>query len=253
MKSFIAHAATSSGKGPSSMTHYRADRSTQIPATKTHVAQIVNKLTWQENNNPHVIMLASGVRHRPLKRRNREGTFVNKNKLKKGSVKSIQKYACRFGKTTIGGQIHYSWGKCWCPHWLPFSLWPGTTWRKFPSCFSCWFGWKKVPCMQGGNLKKKKRRSANSQKISHFICRCCEMLWQHLLPLYHVMCKKYKEMTVEDVRIAMDTFTLLMPNHLCFLHWKRFLETTIAKLKWWEGPLCSITVVGTKTFSSYLY
>ena len=39
------------------------------------------------------------------------------------------------------------------------------------------------------------------------------------------------EMTTEDVTIAANTFTLLMPKHLCFLCQKGLLETTVDKLK----------------------
>ena len=41
----------------------------------------------------------------------------------------------------------------------------------------------------------------------------------------------FKDMTVEDVNIAMDTFTLLMHNYLCFLHQEGLVETNVAKLK----------------------
>ena len=38
----------------------------------------------EENNSPQVFVPASGVRHRAYKRKNIKGTFVNKNKWKKG-------------------------------------------------------------------------------------------------------------------------------------------------------------------------
>ena len=56
LKSFLSQAATLSGKGPSPMTHDRADRNTQIQATKEYVAKFANKHARQEaseeNNNP---------------------------------------------------------------------------------------------------------------------------------------------------------------------------------------------------------
>ena len=80
---FIAQNTTSSGRGLSSMTCDKADRSTQIHATKAYVAESTNKCTWyevtKENNNLHVFVSASGARHRPLKRKSIEGKFVNKN------------------------------------------------------------------------------------------------------------------------------------------------------------------------------
>ena len=43
--------------------------------------------------------------------------------------------------------------------------------------------------------------------------------------------KHNKEMTVEDVTMVADTYTLLMPNQLHFLHQKELLEIIVAKLK----------------------
>ena len=88
LKSFITQATTSCGKSPSSMTHDRMDRSSQILATKAYVAEFTSKHVWQElteeNNNPQVFVPASGVRHRLMKRKHIERTFVNRKKLKKG-------------------------------------------------------------------------------------------------------------------------------------------------------------------------
>ena len=66
------------------------------------MAEFTNKCTQQEateeNNNPQVCVPASGVRHRPLKRKSIEGTFVNK-KIEKRRT-NVYKTACRFGKAT---------------------------------------------------------------------------------------------------------------------------------------------------------
>ena len=82
LKSFIAQATTSSGKGPSSMTCDKMDRSNLICATKTCVAEFTNKCTWwevtEENNHAQLFVPGSGVRQRLLKRKNIEGIFVNK-------------------------------------------------------------------------------------------------------------------------------------------------------------------------------
>ena len=100
-KSFIVQATTSSGRGLSSLTCDRADRSTQIFTMKTYVAEFINKHAQQEvakeNNNPQVFLQASGVRHRPLKRKSIEGAFVN-NKLKKGRANVYQTMQPGFGR-----------------------------------------------------------------------------------------------------------------------------------------------------------
>ena len=57
-------------------------------------------------------------------------------------------------------------------------------------------------------------------------------LWQHLFSLDHVMCTETQQrMTIEDVTMTADTFTLLMPQHLCFLHQMGLLEIIFARLK----------------------
>ena len=61
---------------------------TQMHVAKAYMAEFSNKYNQQEvteeNVNPQVLVPASGVRHRPLKRKSDiEGRFVNR-KLKKG-------------------------------------------------------------------------------------------------------------------------------------------------------------------------
>ena len=62
LKSFLALANTSSGKGTSSMTHDRVNRITQICAAKDYTAKFCNKKVRQEaqddNNYPLVLCLA---------------------------------------------------------------------------------------------------------------------------------------------------------------------------------------------------
>ena len=66
MKSFLAQVAGSSGKGPTALTCNGVNRNLQIHKAKVR----------EENNNPQVFVLDSGVRHRPSKRKSTEGPFV---------------------------------------------------------------------------------------------------------------------------------------------------------------------------------
>ena len=53
----------------------------------------------EENTNPQVFVPASGVRHRPLKRKSSmEGKFVNKKKLKKGRANLYKTMHVGLGK-----------------------------------------------------------------------------------------------------------------------------------------------------------
>ena len=66
---------------------WQGNRSTQICTVKAYTAEFSNRHTWweaiQDNTNPQVFVLASGVRHRPLKTKTGiEGTFLHKKKLK---------------------------------------------------------------------------------------------------------------------------------------------------------------------------
>ena len=64
------------------MTCDRADKSTQMCATKPYAVQFTNMWTWkeatEENNNPQVFVPASVASHRPLERESIEGTLVKK-------------------------------------------------------------------------------------------------------------------------------------------------------------------------------
>ena len=92
--------------------------------------------------------------------------------------------------------------KCRSIHLVPSSLWPGTTWETFPRCCSSFsFGCKKVPQLQGRNLKKKEVPITNRFSISYVgtvnMVRpknkgMVPMLW-HLLLLSQVMCKKAQQ------------------------------------------------------------
>ena len=60
LKSFLAQAITSSGKGPSCMTSDKADRNIQIHTAKVNPAEFANKKARQEareeNKNPQVFV-----------------------------------------------------------------------------------------------------------------------------------------------------------------------------------------------------
>ena len=106
-KSFLAHVATLSWKGPSSMTHDRVDRNTQIHATKASVAEFAKKHARQEvseeNNNKQLFVQDSVTRHRPSERKSIEGTFANK-KVKKGRVKVYRNIHVSLGTQLKGAK-----------------------------------------------------------------------------------------------------------------------------------------------------
>ena len=72
------------------MTHDRADRNTQICATKAYADEFCNMNArleaHEENNNPQVFVLGSDAQTKNI-----EGSFVSKKKSNKGRG-SLQKY-----------------------------------------------------------------------------------------------------------------------------------------------------------------
>ena len=80
-KSFLTLMTSSSGKAPCSLTHERANRTTQICTAKDYSAEFTNKHAHcealEENVNPEVFVPSGGARHMPLKTKTGiEGTFV---------------------------------------------------------------------------------------------------------------------------------------------------------------------------------
>ena len=76
-----AQTSTSSGRGPCSLTHKKADRNTQLCVVKADAAEYSNMHAQQEateeNTNPQVFVPASGVRHRLFKTKTGiEGKFL---------------------------------------------------------------------------------------------------------------------------------------------------------------------------------
>ena len=70
-KSFLTQQTSSSGKGPYSLTHTRANIATQIHAAKAYAAEFSNKnacsAALEENANPQVILPSGGARCSPAK------------------------------------------------------------------------------------------------------------------------------------------------------------------------------------------
>ena len=69
--SFLVQVIFSSGKGPCSLTHDRANKATQIHAAKAYVAEYSNKYAHskaiEESTNPQAFVPSSGARHRSVK------------------------------------------------------------------------------------------------------------------------------------------------------------------------------------------
>ena len=90
-KSFLIQQTSSSSRGPCSLTNERVDIATQIGAAKAYTAEFNHKnahsAALEENANPQVFVPSGGARHRPAKNKmGIEGTLAKKKKQKKSSV-----------------------------------------------------------------------------------------------------------------------------------------------------------------------
>ena len=91
VKSFLTQQTTSSGRGPCSLSHGRADIEMQMHAARAYAAEFNNKacsVALHENTNPEIFILSSGARHRPVKTKTSiQGKYVQKKKQRKTTVK----------------------------------------------------------------------------------------------------------------------------------------------------------------------
>ena len=71
VKAFLTQQTASSGRGPCSQSHDRADIETNMHAARAYAAEFNNNkahsAALHENTNPEIFIPSSGVRHRPVK------------------------------------------------------------------------------------------------------------------------------------------------------------------------------------------
>ena len=92
VKSFLTQQTASSGRGPCSLSHDRADIEIQICAARAYADKFNNNEAHsaapQENTNPQIFIPSSGARHRPVKTKTSiQGEYVQKKKQKETTVK----------------------------------------------------------------------------------------------------------------------------------------------------------------------
>ena len=91
VKAFLSQQTVSSGRGPCSQSHGRADIEIQMRAARAYAAEFNNKahsVALHENTNPDIFIPSSGARHRPVKTKTSiQGEYVWKKKQKKTTVK----------------------------------------------------------------------------------------------------------------------------------------------------------------------
>ena len=87
VKSFLTQQTASSGRGPCSLSHGRADIEIQMHAARAYAAQFNNNkarsTALHENTNPEIFIPSSCARHRPVKTKTSiQGKYVQKKETK---------------------------------------------------------------------------------------------------------------------------------------------------------------------------
>ena len=71
VKAFLTQQTASSGRGPCSQSHDRANIEIQMRVARAYVPEFNNNeacsMALHENTNPEIFIPSSGVRHRPVK------------------------------------------------------------------------------------------------------------------------------------------------------------------------------------------
>ena len=92
VKSLLTQQTASSGRGPCSLSHDRANIETKLCAARSYAAKFNNNkalsMALHENTNPQIFIPSSGARHRPVNTKTSIwGEYVQKKKQKKTTVK----------------------------------------------------------------------------------------------------------------------------------------------------------------------
>ena len=241
LKSFLTQQTSSSGKGPCSLSHERADIDIQIHAARAYVAEFNSNDTCsaalQENTNPQVFIPSSGTRHRPVKAKTsiQGGAFVQKKKQKKTTVpKNIHiGLACQI--TVAEAILAEKEINC-----SPPSSWvcPGESVPEVVLMAA--LGIRRCHGCKGQILKQ------NCQSPKHLVFQMQALQiwrtkgWEDWQQCYgnvyfhlNISCLQLhnNKLTIEHVTMAADTFALLSQDHLCFLWKQELLEIILEKVR----------------------
>ena len=212
----------------------------QICVARAYATEFNNNeahsMALQENTNPQIFKTSSGARHRPVKTKTSiQGEYVNKKKQKKTTVKKTSHIdlACQI---TVAEAILAEKEMNCSP---PCSLGPPED--NIPEvvlmvalgirrCHGCRGEILKQNCQPPNDLVFWMQafgiwRTKGWQDWQQHYGNVYFHLKISCLPLHN------NELTIENVKMAADTFALLSQDYLHFLQQQNLLETILQKLK----------------------
>ena len=226
LKAFLSQQTTSSGRGPCSQIHGRADIEIQMHAGRVYEAEFNNNkacsATLHENTNPDIFIPSSGARHRPVKTKTSiQGEYVWTKKQKKTTIKKTSHISLTHQITLAEGilteeEINSSSPCSQEPHKdnVPEDVLMAALGIR--RCHGCRGEILKQHCQSPKDLVFRMQALQIWRQKGHQEWQQCygnvyfhlkiSWLWSH-----------NSQLSIENVTIAADTFALLSPDHLHFL------------------------------------
>ena len=226
LEAFLSQQTASSSRGPCSQSHGRADIDIQMCAARAYVAEFNNKeahsATLQESTNPDIFIPSSGARHRPVKTKTSiQGEYIRTKKQKKTTIKKPSHISLAHQITVVEGilteeEINSSPPCSQEPHKdnVPeVVLMAGLGIRR---CHGCMGDILKQHCQLPKDLVFR------MQALRIWRLKGCQE-WQQCYGnvYFHlkISCLQLhnRQLSIENVTMAAETFALLLPDHLHFL------------------------------------
>ena len=194
LEAFLSQQTASSGRGPCSQSHGRANIDIQMHVARAYAAEFNNKearsAALQESTNSDIFIPSSGARHRPVKTKTSiQGEYIWTNKQKKTTIKKTSHISLAHQITLAEGilteeEINSSSPCSQEPHKdnVPeVVLMAGLGIRR---CHGCMGDILKQHCHpQRSSLQD----AGSSNMESKGLPRIATMLWQCLFPLEDIM------------------------------------------------------------------
>ena len=240
LKAFLSQQTASSGRGPCSQSCGRANIEIQMCAARAYAVELNNNkacsAALHENTNPDIFIPSSGARHRPVKTKTSiQGEYVWTKKQKKTTVKETSHISLMHQITLAESilteeEINSSPPCSQEPHEdnVPdVVLMAALGIRR---CHGCKGEILKQHCQPPKDLVfRMQALQIWRQKGCQEWQQCYGNVYFHL----KISClwSHNSQLSIENVTMAADTFSLLSPDHLHFLCRENLLETILQKVK----------------------
>ena len=226
VKSFLTQQTASSGRGPSSLSHGRANIEIQMHVARAYAAKFNNNeahsVALHENTNPEIFIPSSGARHRPVKTMTSiQGKYVQKRNKRKTTVKKTSHISLPHQITVAEGILTETEINCSPPcseephedNVPEVVLMAALGIRR---CHGCQGEILKQNCQPPKDLVLRMQALRIWRTKGHQDWKqCYGNVYFHL----KISCLQLhnSQLSIENVTMAADTFALLSQDHLHFL------------------------------------